>query len=79
MREYRYCAILHTEDGSNFDMPYWVYGKNKADVIAKIEAEPMFDGFPITIKEVTRVNITDKKRNRAMQPDLAFVDMGQCF
>ena len=56
MREYKYCAILHTEDGTDFDIAWKVYGKNKADAISKIDLM-----FPFSIKEIFRVNITDRK------------------
>ena len=74
MREYKYRAILHTEDGTNFDLVWDVYGKNKADAISRIDLM-----FPFSIKEIYRVNITDRKRSKREQPGLAFVDMGQCF
>ena len=73
MREYKYRAILHTEDGTNLDFVYDVYGTDKEDAIKNIDV-----CFPCSVKSIERVNITDKKRSRKSL-SMAFVDMGQCF
>lgn len=72
MREYKYQAILHTEDGSDIDYVHYVYGKNKQDAISKIDLM-----FPFSVKDIYRVNITENRRAKRVQPDLSFVDMGQ--
>ena len=72
MREYKYQAILHTEDGTDLDFVYYTYGKNKKDAISKIDLM-----FPCSIKSIFRVNITENKRTKRIQQSLAFVDMGQ--
>ena len=73
MREYKYRAILHTEDGTNLDFVYDVYGTDKENAIKNIDV-----CFPCSVKNIERVNITDKKRNRKSM-SMALVDMGQCF
>lgn len=73
MRKYKYRAILHTEDGTNFDFVYDVYGTNKENAIKNIDV-----CFPCSVKSIKRVNITDKKRSKKFL-SMAFVDMGQCF
>lgn len=73
MREYKYRSILHTEDGTNLDFVYDVYGTNRENAISNIDV-----CFPCSVKSIKRVNITDKKRGRKSM-SMAFVDMGQCF
>ena len=77
MRESKYCAILHTEDGTNSDIVYKVYGANKAAAIQNI-ATNLKNISPYTVKSITRINATDRKINKK-SASLAFVDMGQCF
>lgn len=72
MRMYKYAMILHTEDGTNRNFVWEVYGANKIDAINKIDLM-----FPFSIKSVHRVNITDRKREKRESPSLAYVDMGQ--
>lgn len=72
MRKYKYRAILHTEDGTNMDFVYDVFGTNKQDAVQNIDV-----CFPASIKSISRINITDNKRKKKEVLSMAVVDMGQ--
>lgn len=71
MRKYKYCAILHTEDGTDVDFVYYTYGENKEKAIKNIDV-----CFPCSVKSIKKVNITEQKIERK-HLSMAFVDMGQ--
>ena len=73
MRKYKYRAILHTENETDFDFVFDVLGTNKKDALENIDLP-----IPYSVKSIERVNITERKRTEKSM-SLAFVDMGQCF
>lgn len=76
MREYKYCAVLHTEDGTDTDFVFHVFGINKENAVENIKT--LLPQLVYSVKSIVRINITDRKRNGKSQ-SMAFVDMGQCF